>query len=51
MVPMITDYLYPELKDPVMSFAEIVALLESLTDEELEQLDEAKFVNNLISAK
>lgn len=46
---MITETLYPELKEPAMSFAEIVALLLSLSDDELETLDEDKFASALIT--
>jgi len=46
---MITDSLYPELKEPAMSFAEIFALLVSLTDDELEMLDEDKFASALFT--
>jgi hypothetical protein len=46
---MITETLYPELKEPTMSFAEIVALLVSLSEDELETLDEDKFAAALIT--
>jgi hypothetical protein len=41
--------LYPELKEPVMSIAEIVALLMSFSDEELVTLDDDKFASALIT--
>jgi len=46
---MTTETLYPELKEPTMSFAEIVALLISFTDDELATLDEDKFASSLIT--
>jgi hypothetical protein len=46
---MITETLYPELKEPTMSFAEIVSLLLSLTEDELETLDEDKFAAAIIT--
>lgn len=48
-VIMITETLYPELKEPVMSFSEIVALLMSFTDDELATLDDDKFASSLIT--
>ena len=48
-VTMITETLYPELKEPTMSFAEIVALLMSFTDDELATLDDDKFASSLIT--
>jgi hypothetical protein len=48
-VTMITETLYPELKEPTMSFAEIVALLMSLTDDQLEMMDDDKFASALIT--
>jgi hypothetical protein len=45
---MITKTLYPELKEPTMTFFEIVALLMSLTDDELATLDDDKFASTLI---
>ena len=41
--------LYTELKEPEMTFAEIVAILESMTEDELETLDEDKFADALIT--
>lgn len=35
---------YPELKEPSMTFDQILALLNELSDDELEILDEGKFV-------
>jgi hypothetical protein len=46
---MTTETLYPELKEPTMSFAEIVALLMSFTVDELEMLDEDKFASALFT--
>jgi hypothetical protein len=46
---MITETLYPELKEPVMSFAEIVALLTSLSDDELATLDDDKFAAAIVT--
>ena len=46
---MFTATLYPEIKEPLMSFSEIVALLVSLTDHELATLDDAQFVSALIT--
>lgn len=48
---MITATLYPEIKEPLMSFSEIVALLVSLTDYELATLDDAKFASSLITTQ
>lgn len=48
-VIMTTETLYPELKEPVMSFSQIFALLASLTDDELEMLDEDKFASALFT--
>jgi hypothetical protein len=47
---MITETLYPEIKEPLMSFSEIVALLVSLTDHELATIDDVKFASSLITA-
>jgi len=46
---MFTATLYPEIKEPLMSFSEIVALLVSLTDHELATLDDAQFASALIT--
>jgi hypothetical protein len=46
---MTTETLYPELKEPTMSFAEIVALLLSFTDDELATLNEEQFASALIT--
>jgi hypothetical protein len=46
---MITTILYPEIKEPLMSFSEIVALLVSLTDHELATLDDVKFSSALFN--
>jgi hypothetical protein len=46
---MITETLYPELKEPVMSFSQIFALLAKLTDEELETLNEEQFASALFT--
>ena len=46
---MITETLYPELKEPVMSFSQIFALLAKLTDEELETLNEDKYASALFT--
>ena len=46
---MITETLYPELKEPAMSFSEILALLSKLTDDELETLDVDKFAAAIIT--
>ncbi len=46
---MITETLYPELKEPVMPFAEIVALLTSLSDDELATLDDDKFAAAIVT--
>lgn len=45
----INSDLYTELKEPKMSFAEIVALLVRLTDDELATLDDDKFASALIT--
>lgn len=45
----VNDAIYSELKEPKMSFAEIVSLLTALTDNELETLDEDKFASALIT--
>ena len=41
--------LYPELREPVMSIAEIVALLMSFSDEELDTLSDDKFASALVT--
>jgi len=41
--------LYPELHEPVMSIAEIVALLMSFSDEELDTLNDDKFASALVT--
>ena len=41
--------LYPELREPVMSFSEIVSLLMSFSDEELVTLDVDKFASDLVT--
>ena len=46
---MTTETLYPELKEPVMSFSQIFALLAELTDYELATLNEDKFASALIT--
>jgi hypothetical protein len=46
---MTTETLYPELKEPVMSFSEIVALLMSFTVDELATLNEDKFASALFT--
>ena len=45
----INSDLYTELKEPTMTFAEIIALIDKLTDDELETLDEDKFASALIT--
>ena len=46
---MISETIYLELKEPTMTFAEIVALLMSFTDDELATLDDDKFAAALIT--
>jgi hypothetical protein len=45
----INSDLYTELKEPNRTFAEIVALLMSFTDDELATLNEDKFASALIT--
>jgi hypothetical protein len=45
----INSDLYPELKEPTMTFAEIIALIDKLTDDELATLDDDKFASALIT--
>lgn len=46
-VIMTTDY--PELKEPKMSFSEIVSILSRLSNDELATLDDDKFAAALIT--
>lgn len=47
---MITTFVdYPELREPRMSFSEIVAILSRLSNDELAILDEDKFASALIT--
>ncbi len=40
--------MYPELKEPTLTFAQIVAMLQELSEEELENLDVNDFATSLI---
>jgi hypothetical protein len=41
--------MYPELKESTLTFAQILAMLQELSEEELENLDVNDFATSLIS--
>ncbi len=41
--------MYPELKEPTLTFAQIVAMLQELSEEDLENLNVNDFATSLIS--
>jgi hypothetical protein len=41
--------MYPELKEPTLTFAQILAMLQELSEEELENLNVNDFATSLIS--
>ena len=46
-----TSFHYIELKEPALSFSEIVSQLMKLSEDELELLNETQFLANLITSR